>query len=262
MVRNPPHLNSRSTNLVRRSKAQAAAPEAPTINASVTDATIARKANVSLNAIHAEITGPGIRSTEVILTSVDGPNRRCIDRVEHQVLVRDLHVATRNIRNPIIRTRYPDPVAKTDSHEMIAMIGKDPRWYTSDKLKTCIINCFLLICRTVKSKRYDRDDRNMDYRNDGRDYMGGNRGGGRNREYYYKPSHRGRGGFRASTGVSKRMDGYGPPPSKSPFSNSGSYGDERRHKSKDIDSHGHEQSSDKKDSSHFGKSRSISKYLL
>ena len=119
----------------------------------------------------------------------------------------------------------------------------DDRW---------IIN-FYIICRAVKSKRYDRDDRNMDYRVDNRDYMGGNRGGGRNRDYYYKPSHRGRGGFRAAVGgVSKRMDGYGPPPSKSPFSNSSSYGDERRHKSKDIDSHCHEHSSDKKDSSHSG----------
>ncbi|XP_065226926.1 protein PRRC2C-like isoform X3 [Planococcus citri] len=117
--------------------------------------------------------------------------------------------------------------------------------------------------RAVKSKRYDRDDRNMDYRVDNRDYMGGNRGGGRNRDYYsYKPSHRGRGGFRAAVGVGKRMDGYGPPPSKSPFGNSGSYGDERRHKSKDIDGHGHghDQHSDKKDYSHADKGNADGKH--
>lgn len=74
--------------------------------------------------------------------------------------------------------------------------------------------------------------------------MGGNRG--RNRDYYYnKPPHRGRGGFRGAVGVGKRMDGYGPPPSKSPFGNQG-YPEERRQKSKDINAH--EQNSEKKDS--------------
>lgn len=73
----------------------------------------------------------------------------------------------------------------------------------------------------MKVKRYDRDDRNRDYADD-REY-GGNRGRNSRDYYYTKPPQRGRGrGFRNPGSLGKRMDGYGPPPAKSPFGASGS----------------------------------------
>lgn len=67
------------------------------------------------------------------------------------------------------------------------------------------------------------------------DYIGGSRM--RSHDYYYsKPPQRGRGGFRGSLAVSKRMDGYGPPPSKSPFGNPGLHPEDKRQKSVHKDS--------------------------
>ena len=91
-----------------------------------------------------------------------------------------------------------------------------------------------LFCRSPKqgSKKLEKEERNRDVRrcegeknfpnSESRRYekRGGyesTRGGREGFAPRGEPSRRGRGGFRTRGSVGRRMDGYGPPSSKSPF---------------------------------------------
>jgi len=84
-------------------------------------------------------------------------------------------------------------------------------------------------------KKLQKDERNRDMRQaegeknfpgsesrryDKRGSYESNRGGREGFAPRGEPSRRGRGGFRTRGSVGRRMDGYGPPPSKSPFGQS------------------------------------------
>lgn len=84
-------------------------------------------------------------------------------------------------------------------------------------------------------KKLEKDERNREVRRgegeknfpgsesrryDKRGSYESNRGGREGFAPRGEPSRRGRGGFRTRGSVGRRMDGYGPPPSKSPFGQS------------------------------------------